>query len=103
MKNTPTLSRRHFLKRTAGAAGAIAGTQILGFPAILSAASPNSKLGVAVIGAGGMGGYSFDKAIGERLVAFADVDDKTIAGKLKEFGEKAKDQPAEKPLRDFDL
>src|SRR4029453_11984157 len=65
------------------------------------AASPNSKLGVAVIGAGGMGDYSFKMGISERLVAFCDVDDNTIAKKLKEFGEKAKDQPAPKTYFDY--
>jgi predicted dehydrogenase len=101
MKHSPNINRRQFLKRTAGAAGAVAGTQILGMPALLSAASPNSKLGVAVIGAGGMGDYAFGKALGERLVAFADVDDNTIAKKLKDFGDKAKDQPAPKTYFDY--
>src|SRR5215204_487356 len=101
MKHSPNINRRQFLKRTAGAAGAVAGTQILGMPALLSAASPNSKLGVAVIGAGGMGGYSFERALGERLVAFADVYENTIAKKLKDFGEKAKDQPAPKTYFDY--
>jgi len=63
MKKSPQFTRRQFLKRTAATTGAVAGTQILGMPAILSAANPNSKLGVAVIGAGGMGGYSFDQAM----------------------------------------
>jgi hypothetical protein len=97
MKNSPNLTRRHFLKRTAGAAGAVAGTQILGMPALLSAASPNSTLGVAVIGAGGMGDYSFKQGMRERLVAFADVDDNTIAKKLKEFGEKLRISPRPRP------
>jgi predicted dehydrogenase len=101
MKHSLNINRRQFLKRTAGAAGAIAGTQILGMPALLSAASPNSKLGVAVIGAGGMGDYAFGKALGERFVAFADVDDNTTAKKLKDFGEKAKDQPAPKTYFDY--
>jgi len=101
MKKSPQFTRRQFLKRTAATTGAVAGTQILGMPAILSAANPNSKLGVAVIGAGGMGGYSFDQAMKERLVAFADVDDGTVAKKLKEFGDKAKDQPAPKTFFDY--
>jgi predicted dehydrogenase len=101
MTKSRNISRRHFLKQTATAAGAVAGTQILGMPAILSAASPNSKLGVAVIGAGGMGDYAFGKALGERFVAFADVDDNTIGKKLKEFGDKNKDQPAPKTYFDY--
>ena len=101
MQNSRNLTRRRFLKRTASAAGAVAGAKLLGMPALLSAASPNSKLGVAVIGAGGMGGYSFTKALGERLVAFCDVDDNTITKKLKEFGEKAPDQPTPKTFFDY--
>src|SRR6476620_5043466 len=101
MKKSPQFTRRQFLKRTAATTGAVAGAQILGMPALLSAAEPNSKLGVAVIGAGGMGGYSFDKALSERLVAICDVDDNTMAKKLKEFGEKAKDQPTPKTYFDY--
>ena len=70
-------------------------------PALLSAAAENSKLRVAVIGAGGMGGYSFDSAMRERLVAFCDVDDNTIAKKLSQFAEKNKDQPAPKTFFDY--
>src|SRR4029434_4884566 len=54
-----------------------------------------------VIGAGGMGGYSFDNAMKERLVAFCDVDDSTIAKKLSQFAEKTKDQPAPKTFFDY--
>src|SRR5512136_142705 len=91
------LSRRQFLQRTT----AVAGLAHLGLPSLLSAASPNSKLGVAVIGADGMGGYSFDCAMRERFVAVCDVDDNKMAGKLKEFSEKVKDQPAPKSYFDY--
>jgi predicted dehydrogenase len=54
----------------------------------LGAAESSGKLGVAVIGAGGMGGYSVDKALQENLVALADVDEGKIAdvmsGKVKD-------------------
>jgi len=59
MKQSAPLSRRRFLQHTSAIAGAVAGSQLFGVPALLSAPSPNSKLGVAVIGVGGMGGYSF--------------------------------------------
>ena len=101
MKHSSGISRRRFLKRTAIVTGAAAGAQIIGMPALLSAAAENAKLRVAVIAAGGMGGYSFDKAMSERLVAFCDVDDNTIAKKLKEFGEKNKDQPAPRTFFDY--
>jgi len=57
-------------------------------PALLGAESPNSKLGVAVIAADGMGGYSFDCAMRERFVAVCDVDDNKLAAKLKEYSQK---------------
>jgi hypothetical protein len=95
------LSRRRFLQRATALAGAAAGVQLIGVPTLLSAPAPNAKLGVAVIGAGGMGGYSFGKGMDERLVAFCDVDDRTIAAKLKEFGEKKKDQPAPRTYFDY--
>lgn len=101
MKYNSRLNRRRFLHRTATLAGAATGAQILGLPSLLSAAAPNSKLGVAVIGVGGMGGYSFGAAMNERLVAIADVDENTIAKALKEFGEKKKDQPAPKVFYDY--
>ncbi|MEQ1839462.1 MAG: twin-arginine translocation signal domain-containing protein, partial [Verrucomicrobiales bacterium] len=44
--------RRRFLK----SAGLAAGSAVLGFPAITRCQSPNSKLGVALIGVGGRGG-----------------------------------------------
>lgn len=100
---TPCLpiSRRRFLQHTTAVAGAVASTQFLGVPALLSAPAPNAKLGVAVIGVGGMGGYSFGAGMGERLVAICDVDDNTIAKAQKEFGEKKKDQPAPKAYFDY--
>ena len=101
MKNSASISRRRFLNQVGIATGAAAGSQILGMPALLSAPAPNSKLGVAVIGAGGMGGYSFDMGMSERLVAFCDVDDNTTAKKLKEFGEKKPGEPAPKTYFDY--
>lgn len=47
--NTPPPSRRTFLKATAATAS------VLGFPALLTAANPNSKIGVACIGVRGRG------------------------------------------------
>src|SRR5215471_16425325 len=90
------VSRRRFLQHTAAIAGTAAGAQLFGMPFILKADSPNSKLRVAVVGAGGMGGYSFDSALSERLVAICDVDEKTVTERLKQFGEKCKDLPAPK-------
>ena len=72
------LNRRKFLKRSALAAGVVAGTSWRGAPAIFAAPAPNSKLGVAVIGCGGAGGGNPGAAAGERAVALVDVDDNTL-------------------------
>jgi predicted dehydrogenase len=101
MKPGSPISRRRFLQHTTAITGAFAGAQFLRLPAVLSAPAPNAALGVAVIGVGGMGGYSFGAALGERLVAICDVDDKVIANALKEFGEKKKDQPVPKAYFDY--
>src|SRR5512140_3883092 len=99
--NQPShLSRRRFLQHTFVLAGAAAWARYLGAPSVLAAGSPNSKLGVAVIAADGMGGYSFDCAMKERLVAVTDVDDNKLAGKLKQLSEKVKDQPLHKAYYD---
>jgi predicted dehydrogenase len=64
--------RRTFLRTSALAAGA------LGLPrASLARAggSANGKIGIAVVGAGGMGTYAVAQAASERFVAICDVDD----------------------------
>ena len=91
------MKRRQFLKGAATAAGAVAGLAsaspwqagagFLRGPVILAAGSPNSKLGIAVIACGGMGGGNPGTAAGERFVAMCDVDEKKIAeaaAKIKE-------------------
>ncbi len=90
--------RRDFLKRTAVTAGAAAAWTLRGAPALLGADSPNEKLGVAVIGAGGMGNYSMDCGLRENLVAIADVDENTIARTMKD---KVKDQAKPKIFYDY--
>lgn len=90
-------TRRAFLKGTAmafGAAGFVPGKA----PAILAHAQPNNQLGVAVIGAGGMGGYSVDCALEEDLVALVDVDEKVLASVMRE---KVKDRAKPKIYHDF--
>jgi hypothetical protein len=88
-------SRREFLKRSLAVAGAAALTPA---PLILAQPAGGAKLGVAVIGAGGMGGYSMDMALREKLVAIVDVDDNTLAGVMKD---KFKDQAKPKVFFDY--
>ncbi len=87
----PPVTRRTFLKTTAAAS-------TLAFPAILRSQpagtpSPNNRLNVAIIGAGGRGGAAVTGMLNENIVAICDVDDerasaslKSIAGKFPEEG-----------------
>ena len=64
------LNRRNFIKGTAAGAASIPLFSI-GKPG----PSANGKINVAVVGAGGMGGYAFRRAASmENLVALCDVD-----------------------------
>ncbi|MCY2989151.1 MAG: Gfo/Idh/MocA family oxidoreductase [Planctomycetota bacterium] len=91
-------SRRRFLKGSAAAIGVAALTRVSGSPRVLAQQSPGDKLRVAVIGAAGMGGYSMGCALGEQLVALADVDDKNIA---KVMSESVKDAAKPKIFHDY--
>ena len=92
-------TRRGFLKTGMALAGASAAVALSRGPLVLAEGSPGAKLGVAVVGAGGMGGYSVDCALRERLVALVDVDENTLAKVMKE---KVKDlAPAPKIFYDY--
>ena len=70
------ISRRDWLKRAAGAAGA----GLFAAPLVWSGEPANSKLGCVVIGCGGRGMPThLPEAVKERLVALVDVDDKQFA------------------------
>ncbi|MCB1063731.1 MAG: Gfo/Idh/MocA family oxidoreductase [Verrucomicrobiae bacterium] len=85
MSESPNpLNRRHFLKR--GVAASTAG--LLGFPAILKSASPNSKLQVACIGVGGMGGNTMKSVASHAKVAITglcDVEKSTLGIAARNF------------------
>ena len=83
---TMSMSRRGFLKHSAAVAAVAAGRQVVGVPAILAERSPNSKLGTAIIGAGGRGQAHWGAAMSERLVALVDIDDNRMGGVLKNLG-----------------
>jgi hypothetical protein len=68
MKPLPsTSSRRQFLQRSVLATGA----SVLGFPAIVSARSPNSKMNLALIATGGRGGAHVSEA--KKMAELVDV------------------------------
>ncbi|HEY3284985.1 MAG TPA: Gfo/Idh/MocA family oxidoreductase [Armatimonadota bacterium] len=91
-------TRRGLLKKGAALAGAAAATDLLNMPYLMAQPKSAGKLNVAVIGAGGMGGYSVDSALEENLVALCDIDDNTLASVLKD---KVKDRPQPKVYNDF--
>ena len=84
-------TRREFLKKGMVLTGAAAAAGLPRAASILTAAEPNSKLGVAVVGAGGMGGYSLGMATGERLVALVDVDENTLGTVMTGVQRKSQD------------
>jgi predicted dehydrogenase len=86
-------TRREFIKRAAVTAGAVLAAQRFGAPNVLAEPKPNSKLGVAVVGGGGMGGYSTGKAMGERFVAVTDVVDDTVARIIADCKKQNKPEP----------
>jgi predicted dehydrogenase len=76
-------TRRRFLRQSTVLAGAVTAGAVFHAPAVLAGQAPSEKLRVAVVGGGGMGGYSVECALGERFVALADVDDNIIAEVMK--------------------
>jgi predicted dehydrogenase len=72
--------RRGFIRT-----GLAAGLTAIGFPAILSGRSPNSKLNVAGIGVGGRGASNTDKAAGENIVALCDIDAAYLARAAEKY------------------
>ena len=83
-------NRRNFLKTATLATGAV----VFGVPTLLRGKNLNSKLNIAVIGAGGKGASDTDCCSGENIVALCDVDSEHCAGQLKKY-------PQAKFYRDF--
>jgi len=75
------IDRRRFLKST----GVAAGSAVLGFPAITRCQSPNSKLGLALIGVGGRGRAHVQAALDskEDIVALVDVNENNLGAALE--------------------
>ena len=80
-----TVTRRRFLRQSAATAAAV-----LGCPAILRSAAPNSILQVACIGVGGMGGATMRSVASHarvKIVALCDVDARSLRNAAKKFPE----------------
>ncbi|MDQ1257397.1 MAG: Gfo/Idh/MocA family oxidoreductase, partial [Candidatus Hydrogenedentes bacterium] len=71
------VSRRTFLQSSALAAAA------LGAPAVARAQSPNDKLNIAIIGAGGRGGGNMAGVESENIVALCDVNQANLDAAAK--------------------
>src|SRR5258708_22000980 len=86
---TKPIPRRQFLRYSAVGAGALVAA-----PAFLRAQSPNSKLNIAVIGAGGKGSSDTDHCAGENIYALCDVDENTMNGRKQKY-------PGAKTYKDY--
>lgn len=69
------MERRAFIKTSATAA--------IGFPAITHCKSPNSKLGIGLIGVGGRGRVHVEACKGEDIIALCDVNTSSLKSALK--------------------
>ena len=95
-------TRRRFLKKGVVLAGVSAAAVLARGPYILAGEAAKPKLGVAVVGAGGMGGYSVGCALSERLVALVEVDENIIAKVMQDIKGKAKEgDPTPKVFYDY--
>jgi len=96
MKNKRDMTRRAFLAGTTTAAVAASGcaTRMNTAQVVPKKVSPNEKLNVAAIGAGGMGGGDISACRKENVVALCDVDWDRAAKSFKTF-------PNAKKYRDY--
>jgi predicted dehydrogenase len=79
---TARTTRRDFLKATALAG---AGFWALGGVALAESRSPNEKLNLAIIGAGGRGAANTSSVAGENIVALCDVDAANLGKAAEKF------------------
>src|SRR5688572_23403369 len=82
-KSIPSnISRRRFIKYSS-----LAGAATFAAPYIMRAQdqSPNNKLNIGVIGAGGKGSSDTDSCAGENIVALCDVDQKTLNARGQKY------------------
>jgi hypothetical protein len=81
MNEPSVLHRRQFLKQSIASAGLL----ILPSGIISGKNSPNSKLNIAMIGAGGRATAHFGAVSGENVVALCDVDANALAAAAVKF------------------
>jgi predicted dehydrogenase len=86
----PAVTSRSFTRRQFVGYNALVGAGVLGFPAVLRSASPNSLLQVASVGVGGMGGNTLKSVASHakvKIVALCDVDEKQMQRTAQDFTE----------------
>lgn len=91
-------NRREFLKKAAVATGSA-----LAMPYLMTrpARAAQNSLGVAVVGAGGMGGYAVDHAITEQFIAVCDIDEGALAGALRTASDRNPGAPEPRAYYDY--
>ena len=101
--NFAPFSRRSFLK---GGGAALAGSAIVGFPAIVRGQGATEKLNIAVIGTGGRGGHNLEQVgATENIVALCDVNLRNLDAAGKRFPTAARYQDMRRlidKIDDFD-
>ena len=86
--STPSISRREFLHYSAlaGSVALLPGCITTGIaPAVGRIKSPNEKLNIAVIGAGGKGASDTDGVANENIVALCDIDEGTLRKRAEKY------------------
>jgi predicted dehydrogenase len=73
-------TRRQFLQQ-----GALAAAATIAAPAVLRGASPNEKLNIAIIGAGGRGAANTGEVASENIVALCDVNEDNLNRAAQRF------------------
>lgn len=87
---TRQLTRRQVLSAAGAAVGTGAGYWVTGAAAVRAESdSPNEKLNIAIIGAGGRGAANLGRLSSENIVALCDVDERRAAGSFARY-QKAK-------------
>lgn len=74
------ITRRRMMRSTV-----LAGVWLAGRGARGASSSPNERLGVACIGAGGRGAVNLEAVRGENVVALCDVDEKRAGDAFERF------------------
>jgi predicted dehydrogenase len=82
---SPRITRRYFFGQSAMAAAGLTLAGSLHAAPKVRRISPNEKMNVAVIGAGGKGSSDTDSVASENIVALCDIDDNTLSARGQKY------------------